>query len=389
MNKRYLSIDMMRALAITFMIVCHGIIFLSPSDSNQPWIYFFGNHLVGDFAAPFFTFLVGVSMAISSARQTHSNPSDFYRRGLAIFLIGILSATLTNGISGILIWDVLPFIGSATILLTPLKEVRSLTLVLLGILILIASGPLRSLIGYQEIWGFQFEDVPGIGSLLPGFLIDPTSYPEKVFTVIRVFKGWAFTGAFPIFPWILFPLLGIVVGRAYFVKKSERWTSLALFGLFLCTLGIAAALQGRSLGAAGLNQLLIAPLSFYPTTTPMFLLQFGMCLIVITVLHALFDHADEKRGGTIRRFFITTGTPMSTFSLTVYVAHKFILNWGKKIALLCLGKTSADELLSPGSAFLCSFILLASLYGLASAWKRANGKYSLEWLLARIKMRSA
>ena len=63
--RRLDSIDIARAIAIFLMVMCHFTIYITRPEGVFPNIYFFGDHILGDFPAAMFLFLVGVSLCLS------------------------------------------------------------------------------------------------------------------------------------------------------------------------------------------------------------------------------------------------------------------------------------------------------------------------------------
>jgi uncharacterized membrane protein len=372
----------MRAIAIVLMILCHGIIVTSSPVEGQSWTYFFGDHIVGDFAAPIFTFLVGVSLALSLSKAGSNKARHSYKRGFAIILIGLIYATIDQGLSGILGWDVLPFIGSSILILTVLRNQSNITLLGLALGVLLAAPFFREMIGYREIWGNRFLDVPGLGEVWPGLLLNPEGSPEKVFSLSRFFKGWLSYGYFAIFPWLVFPIIGFVVGRVGFLKdKTWNWISAGAF-LFAFA-GILAAYLGRSSGAEGLDHYFLTPLSFYPNTTSMIFLQMSVCLGLMTFLHKWLDRPlQTKKGLPTQAIVFFSG--MSQFALTLYVSHKIILVLFKKTAPFWLQldpEKYQGNFLTPHQGLAFSIILLLLIMGIAQLLKKSKGKLSIErWL---------
>ena len=119
--KRLDSVDVMRALALIGMVICHYPIFLSRGDGADAMLYFLTNHLLGgDFAASWFVFLVGVSQVLSAQKQRAGQPANASLaiiRGAVIFAIGLLFLLIVQGSEELWDWDILTFIGAMTIAL--------------------------------------------------------------------------------------------------------------------------------------------------------------------------------------------------------------------------------------------------------------------------------
>jgi len=180
-------------------------------------LYFLSNHLLGgDFAASWFVFLVGLCQALSSKKRNLTKSGDIGRtvtRGGLIFVIGLLFLLLVQGYGELWVWDILTFIGATTILLLPLRRTAS-SWILLGCVAVVFVTP-----GCGPLWIWPrctAEDSSPL-SWISDFFPVSCSIRERTTTGPRpcCTMCWAFflIGQFPIFPWIIFPLLGFVVGR--------------------------------------------------------------------------------------------------------------------------------------------------------------------------------
>ena len=92
-RQRVDSVDVLRAIALMGMIICHYPIFLSSGEGSDVMLYFFANHLLGgDCGASWFVFLVGLSQVLSLKKMETAQDKNVSRvviRGIAIFVIGL------------------------------------------------------------------------------------------------------------------------------------------------------------------------------------------------------------------------------------------------------------------------------------------------------------
>lgn len=236
-SRRFISIDMMRALAIAGMVLCHFVITWSAPEIDQP-LFFFGNHVLGDWPAAFFTFLVGVSLAISIARREDKgedkkeNRLRGIKRGLFVFAVGLLLALCISGPESIFSWDVLTLIGTALILLQLIRDVRPAWIASGCVGIVLITPYLQQAAGYLNYWGGAIQQDMVTGSLVPNILFDTVAYYSQGFGMDAV-NGFLFTGYFPVFPWIIFPLIGFLTGKILFTDRlpiSPVWKFPALPG---------------------------------------------------------------------------------------------------------------------------------------------------------------
>jgi uncharacterized protein len=379
---RYVSIDIMRALAIIFMVVCHAVIYLS-SPNSGPWVHFLGNHVVGDFAAPFFAFLLGVSQAVSmSKKSTSMNNQTMIKKALTrggiVVLVGLLFGILAWGPEGLWAWDILPLLGVSLILVACLKNCSQSTILLICAFVVIMAPYGREVFDYQDSWGGQHADVLGISGLLPDFIADPVDDYSPQPTVYDRMQGFFFEGEFPLFPWLCFPLIGFLIGKSIGRHRKR----LLIMGSLLSAFGLICAYVSSFFSGYELNDLLITPLSFYPNTTSMIFLQLGLCFMVFSLVQH-FDQAKNISGYHL--VMANVCSLLSKYSLTIYVMHHFILLW----PLWVLGYLHGDVQMYYANAssalfgFVIGGVLLVFLYKIFLIWDKRSGKYSFEWLLQR------
>jgi uncharacterized membrane protein len=233
------SVDVLRALALIGMVICHYPIFLSSGEGRDAMLYFFSNHLLGgDFGASWFVFLVGLSQVISAKKrdteQDKKNTSRVVIRGLAIFVIGLLFLLIIQGYEELWDWDILTFIGAMTIILLLCRKAPSWGLLLACSIVLFMTPWLRSFIDLAPYYGGKFESVRWISDIIPNFIFDPAKDYEGGKTVLDNVLGFFLIGQFPLLPWIIFPLIGFVVGRRRKGKTHYEKNSLPIIFTIYC-----------------------------------------------------------------------------------------------------------------------------------------------------------
>jgi len=175
--KRLDSVDVLRALALIGMVICHYPIFLSSGEGSDAMLYFLTNHLLGgDFGASWFVFLVGLSQVLSAKkRATGQEPNDSHVliRGTAIFILGLLFLLVIQGYEEMWDWDILTFIGFMTIVLLYCRRVPSWVLLLLCTAVLFVTPWLRSFTDIASFYGGEFIGVRWISDFAPNLLFDP------------------------------------------------------------------------------------------------------------------------------------------------------------------------------------------------------------------------
>jgi uncharacterized membrane protein len=385
-SQRYISIDMMRGLAIAGMVLCHFIIEWSMPEKN-PFVYFMGDHLLGDWPAAFFTFLVGVSLAISIARREEKGEDKALtrlrgvKRGLFVIAVGLLLAVCTLGPASIFAWDILALIGAALILLQYLKDARPAWIATGCIGIILITPYLQKACGYLTYWGGGVEPVPVITALVPNILYNPICNYIPGFGMQAV-TGFFVTGYFPIFPWIIFPLMGFLVGKTLFTDRltvSPGWKFPQSLGILCIILGIFIGYAGSVRPSPEVVGTILAPFSFYPETTAMLLLQFGFALCVLEVLRRLFD------GQKTHAPWVKIPERLNRYSLTLYIVHMLIIYIPIEILTsLYPGSTPFIETLNPLTGLGIGILFLIGFTILSGYWDRIRGKYSFEWIMAKV-----
>ena len=359
--KRLHSIDILRALAIIFMVQIHFVQNLSPYEQSSAWLYDLAGAL-GAIPAPWFTFLVGFSLWLWLQKREGTPVKDLrrqnLRRGIFVFLVGLLFAALIWTPPQIFGWDILTLIGAASLVVFALRRWPNWALIALSALVLILSPTLRQMTGYAAHWDAAGE-----------YTYD--------FTLPDVVLGFLLHGYFPLLPWIVFPLSGYLTARHFFGEQSRTSRrGLVLLGAGLIVLSLLTAALGD--GVAFVIDPGMDPYSFYPASSPFIFLTLGITLIALWVLHRWLDQPDgEKPLAFFQRF--------SRYSLTVYIVHHAAHIWPLYLAAVWHGKSDPywyyQNAVSTPVALALTLVFLLVLYPLLGLWDNQRGKYSFEWLL--------
>jgi uncharacterized membrane protein len=242
-NNRLLSIDLARGLAVFFMIAVHTLeVFANQEVKNS----LFGqiiSYLGGPPAAPVFMTLMGFSFIYSSKSELKPK----LLRGFKIFLSGyvlnifrgVIPFTLAtylkldvvktfpiekiNEYTILTTVDILQFAGIALMIMSIIQALQiNKYLILLSAFLISIISPL--------LWGIQL-DIPIVDQILELFWGDLPI--EFSFIANKI--------AFPVFPWLTFPLLGMFLGET--VKNSidmnRIFNYFGVFGIVLIGIGVA------------------------------------------------------------------------------------------------------------------------------------------------------
>jgi uncharacterized membrane protein len=226
------GIDAARGLALLGMMATHLLpTFESNADLTPTWI---GLTFSGR-AAALFAVLAGVGLALSTGKHKPLDGSDLSaaRRGVAlralvIAAVGLTLGGLEVGVAIILVHYavlflcVLPFLGMR---LKPLLSwaagwilASPVLAYLLRPWLLAAAPPLR--LGHNPSW-------------------------EDLSTPTRLLADLFFTGYYPVFQWLSYLLVGLVVGRLMLNKRLVPWV--------LLIVGTIVAILAKALGTTAME----------------------------------------------------------------------------------------------------------------------------------------
>lgn len=385
------SVDVLRALALIGMVICHYPIFLSSGTGADAMLYFFSNHLLGgDCGASWFVFLVGLSQVLSAnkrnALQDKKNAGRVVARGLVIFAIGLLFLLLLQGYEELWDWDILTFIGAVTIILLFCRRVPSGALLFFCAAVVFMTPWLRSLTDLASFYGGHFESVKWISDFFPNYIFDPALDYKSGSTFLENVLGFFLIGQFPLLPWIIFPVIGFVVGRRITQKVIDADSPFILIiGMLLVFMGLFTAYAGSIQSAFPVAAGYVVPLSFYPLSFSMALFLLGVVLILYILLWRIYDFRPDAAGPGL---FLSYCRQISKYSLTIYVTHFALFFIPLRLIFLATGKYYLRDAMSTSLAFALAVLLLILYYPLLKLWDKAGGKYSFEWLLARMLSKS-
>lgn len=382
---RVRSVDVLRGFALMCMVLVHFVIYLGNATAQQSWIYFALNHLLADWGAAAFLMMMGISQVLSASKNTGAGEWYLFKkagvRTAYLIGLGLLLSTLAFGPQRMFEWDILPLMGFATLVLYFCRFLPSWSLVLIMTCVALITPWLRGFVDPVPVWGASLMATPVISDYFPGLYVDPTGDLPVIWSLDGIVQGFLLTGYFPIFPWIIFPILGFITGRRMVGGHFRRdLPALIGMGCVLSCLGLGVALYSLRISGASAITGYLAPLSFYPDSFSMVLLQLGITLVVFSCLYFWFDirRSPSAPPGFVTRLFIRT----SRFALTFYFAHFLILGWTLAIVYLLTGEYRLLDLMREWPALLFGIVVLAALEAMLALWERKGGRYSLEWILA-------
>jgi uncharacterized membrane protein len=366
---RYLSLDVLRAVAILLMIQVHAVDNFSDRIRHPLYLYNI-SEFFGYMPAPLFTLLSGLSFSLWLGAQKRLGRSTgeivkySVRRGLFLFVLGFVVNIFIFLPDSTFDWDILALIGAAAIVLTWVRNWHPGVLVAICVVILIVSPPLRDLVHYQSYWvsgDFDYED--NMSEVLPGFFLN---------------------GFFPLLPWLVYPLIGFVLGQIFYPGEKEATLPLILplLGVLIFAIGLLGAVAEPYVPdwlaryyATGW------PHNFYPATAVFILGSLGGIFVCLWITNRAIDLNRNVTGsGPILTFF----RRYSYFALTAYCVHLAVLVWPMYAVALWQGKSKTDYYLgrfvSLPTALVLSLVLIIVLYLVLIVLDR-HKKYSLEYFM--------
>ena len=279
-ERRDVSIDALRALAVLFMVLVHAAATWMPStiEKTTPLAYIVAG--IGGLAAPLFVLLFGWGIAASS---THTTQKILYRS--AILCVCQIAVNV-----------------SAPHLFKPFTP---------GVLTLFAllylTSPLwKELPKYPKLETtliFTFLFLP----LLTYSEMGPSDWSERIETtsLLEFISHLLLTGQYPLFPWLMFALIG---AHLYHCPKPDPMTlALAITGLCISIFSLVIAVVEQRPWALATDPSGQALLTFFPASTT-FLFAATLGTLVIWFV-------------CYQRWTPLTLVPLGHMSLTIYVIH--------------------------------------------------------------------
>lgn len=305
---RYVSIDALRMLAIALMVTVHFAENLAGADpAATSSLYDAIVWIPGDFAAPLFTLLLGISYRLwvrgreSRGDDDETITKSSIRRGLFLFGLGIAFNVFVWLPEDTFNWDVLTLLGFAMIVLAITRAAPPGVHLLAAAAAAAVSPALREVSDYPAFWA-------------PGYF-DPD------LTLADVGLGFLCTGYFPVFPWIAYPLLGYAVAPTVFPDAGGQasWRPVAS-GVVLMA-GTAATLTAVTMLGASPDVVPVGGWSMFPATTVYVCFTLGAVLVALPLAHRFLDDGGTNGG------FVAVAAVFSRHALTIYLLHHVIHLW--------------------------------------------------------------
>ena len=211
-NARRFELDLLKALAIICMILCHPVTRLgihNPGYENA-FFFFFGEDILGSYRCVAHAFMFAMGVGIVYTRK--NTPKDFILRGVKLYLLGYLLNFLRYGI-----YNVIGSIINGEFRSDMLKAFLGMDILHFAGLALIITGVLK-LLKLREV---PMLAIAGVLSLASVFI--------PVIDTGNIIGNWlighfvatnAETWCFVFFNWYIFVAAGMLFGKM--IRKTEN-----------------------------------------------------------------------------------------------------------------------------------------------------------------------
>lgn len=291
MVNRDRTIDILRGLAIFTMVAANmaGPVLVEP----HPFLF----RLYGSFAAPLFILISGMMVALTTQTKSH-NLKYFLVRGMLVIAVGALI--------DVLIWKIYPFTTVDVLYLIGIS-------LPLAYLFLRLSTPSQWLIVISIFFFTPFlQNIFGYADYPAEFLFPSGALSISIENQTNLLNHWLVDGWFPIFPWLGFSLLGVILANLRLKYKTFGGSVFFLTGIFFLVSGsvIWYFYPGKLLTRAGYSEV------FYPPTP-------GYIISAVGLIVLLFFIVDYKHS-------IIAYNPLQALgesALFMYILHLLLIEY--------------------------------------------------------------
>lgn len=305
-SDRVLAFDLARGLAVFFMILIHVMRHWGgPATWTTP-IGMLASFLGGPPAAPVFMFLMGASVAFSRRSTFRSLAS----RGLGLFALayvfnvfrGALPLTLGLASGIVTTQEVAPHTPGSLLTMVDILQLAGLSLIVIAVLRrFLRPGPSWLVIALAVVLAAPFLRGITVGvPVVDGFL--------------SVLWGAGGNVYYPVFPWLVFPLVGAVVGERL-VAAPDRSAMLGRSGL------IGVGLTAAGLVLVALYVPTLSDTTYWHLPPALALAILGFVLVWIALADQVVRHVRPSR-------ILDVVYGWSARVQSTYISHWLIVGWG-------------------------------------------------------------
>ena len=356
-SKRIEGLDFARALAMFGMLIVNFKIIMGAVGNGPDWLIWFTGLFEGRASATFVMLAgIGVALMTRKARNGGSptiikeNRMSLIKRSTFLFILGLLLyvADWTG--------DILHYYGVYMLIASFLIAASTKFMIIISSLFLISSQILQVIMNYLKGW-----------------------HPEQPFmeyldfwTIEGFLRNLLFNGYHPVFPWVCFFLLGMILGRLDLSKKAIR-NKMLFISLFLL---ITIEVLSKVLMRLSLSVLDVSSAEYLFQTGPippniLYILSNSASAIIVIVASIYF--AEKFAGRWVTKSLIQTGQ----LTLTHYVSHVFI-----GVGILALVNRLENQTLAFSLIFTILFFVASILFSVL--WSRKFKRGPIEWVMRKI-----
>lgn len=362
-NSRIEGLDFARALAMFGMMVMNFMVVTGAQGNGAPPLVWFTNLFEGRAAATFVTLAgIGIALMTRKARLTDEKAViinariSLVKRSIFLFILGLLLYSI--GWSG----DILHYYGVymtfAALFIMASPKVMGSFIVLMA---LVAQF-------YQIIFDYKNGWSP----------TNPTLEYLDFWTLTGFFRNLFLNGYHPVFPWLCFLFIGMLIGRLNLVDRGIRKTILLVS---LITL-VVTELLSRILISSTTNSILNTERAAFlfetgPIPPNLFYLLSNTASSLIIIILSMYV-VDQFSKNVLVRSLINTGQ----LALTIYVSHVVI----GIVALLLMNKVTLyngfeEQPLSFSFFYTCLFYAVSIIFSVL--WRKRFKRGPIELLMRK------
>ncbi len=289
MSERLIGLDIARYLAFVGMVLVNFDIVMSYGvQSTEGFFNEFIGHLQGRASATFVV-LAGIGLGLSSFKKESQTVNTIVKRSIFLLILGLLNMTIFEG-------DILHYYAFYFLFGVFLLPFGNRALILVISILNLVFFSMMLFIDYESGWNFEELTYTGF------------------WTIYGFTRNLFFNGFHPVFPWLGFFLLGILMSRVL-LKKRQVQIKMISWGLIAIIFSeiMSFIISGYVIPADSELQFLFMTDSMPPMPL-YFLAASGSALLIIGLCLLVSEKFKESK-------IYSLIAPAGTQTLTLYVLH--------------------------------------------------------------------